>query len=126
MKEIIKYLMDNTTYKIENEIIDEHWKQVYVWCKTFNKHWNIYFQNGSMNGDDIGIGHYNNGGANYGLDRELLDILRERPEFSKYIDPEAYDFYSQHYELNLLINKFVEHIQEKENIDDFFTDEEES
>ncbi len=111
--ELIKILFNSTTFDID---IQPELDQVAVWCESFDEHWSICFQNGDMNGDNIGTAIWTNDGADDGF-YELLKILEKKPEFQCLIDD---DTYHSDVWLRELIDDFIREYAEKENIDQHF------
>lgn len=93
--------------------------QVVVWFKSFS----LCYQNSDMNGGGKGEPHWNNDGANSGLD-ELKEILRTDDRFNALV---AENEYWENEYLNNFINDFCEYFAEKNKIADYFecNDEEE-
>ena len=86
--------------------------QVAVWFEGFS----LCYQNSDMNGAGKGEPHWNNDGANDGLDM-LFEILKNDDRFNALIAENEY--WSNEY-LNQLINDFCDDFAEKHNISDYF------
>ena len=88
------------------------WDQVAVWFNGFS----LCYQNSDMNGAGKGEPHYNNDGANSGLD-ELKDILKIDDRFNSLIAE------NEHWEneyLDQLIHDFCNDYAKKHGIADYF------
>ena len=86
--------------------------QVAVWFEGFS----LCYQNSDMNGDGEGAPHYDNDGANCGLD-ELFNILKNDDRFNPLIANEEY--WENEY-LEELIHDFCKDFAEKHKIADYF------
>ena len=86
--------------------------QVAIWFNGFS----LCYQNSDMNGEGKGAPHYDNDGANCGLD-ELFDILENDDRFSPLIASEEY--WKNEY-LEMLIHDFCKDFAKKHKIADYF------
>jgi hypothetical protein len=86
--------------------------QVAVWFDGFS----ICYQNSDMNGSGKGEPHWNNDGANSGID-ELREILKKDERFNPLV---ALDEYWSNEYLNVFIDDFCADFAEKHGITDLF------
>ena len=110
---LIKILHNEFQGKIEYQIDSEAgWDQVAVWFDGFS----LCYQDSDMNGAGKGEPHWNNDGANCGLDN-LSGILENDNRFNGLIAENEY--WSNEY-LQQLINDFCKDFAEKHNITNYF------
>ena len=106
---LIKIMFEKFHGRIDNQ---SEFDQVAVWFDEFS----LCYQNSDMNGKNKGEPHWNNDGANDGVDL-LKNILSEDERFQRLI---AEDEYWKNEYLNILINDFCEDFAEKNKIADYF------
>jgi hypothetical protein len=119
-KQARKFYDENATKLtsvLHNELRHEidyqsEYDQVAVWFDDFS----LCYQNSDMNGGGKGEPHWNNEGANDGLDK-LKDILTADDRFNALIAEDEY--WSDEY-LNTFINDFCDDFAEKHDISDYF------
>jgi len=110
---LLNVMLEEFTGSID---FQEEYNQVAVWFDGFV----ICFQDSDMNGDGKGKAHWDNEGANSGLD-DLLDILKLDERFSLLV---ASDEYWENEYLRTLINDFCSKYAEINDIESMFSNEE--
>lgn len=108
-KRLVEILLDENIGQIDYQV---EYDQVAVWFDDFA----LCYQNSDMNGDNIGVPHWNNAGADQGV-YDLRNILKKDERFQPLIAKEEY--WCNEY-LNLIVNDFCAEYAEKNKIDDYF------
>jgi hypothetical protein len=106
---LLKIMMDEFKGEIEYQ---EGFDQVSVWFDNFS----LCYQNSDMNGDGRGKAHWDNDGANCGID-ELKEILKKDNRFNSLIAKDEY--WDEEY-LKEIVDDFCAEYSKKHNIEDMF------
>lgn len=110
---LLRTLIEENTGSIDYQ---SEFDQVAVWFGGFS----LCYQNSDMNGAGKGKPHWNNDGADSGVD-ELRDLLAADARFQPLI---AEDEYWSNEWLNALVQDFCAEFAEKNSIAEYFANEE--
>jgi len=108
---LLKIMHEEFDGTIDHQI-SENYDQVAVWFGKFA----VCYQDSDMNGGSKGEPHFNNDGANDGLD-DLKEILKKDERFQPLIAKE--EFWKNEF-LRQIINDFCRSYAEKHKIADYF------